>query len=253
MTQRFLAAALMGVILAAPASASLFLNDWGVGYDAWDPSAFTGQVDYIVDDWKHGDTPDGYLGPGWGGQGFDVEAMYFGADTDYYYMAVVTGFRPSGRQGFGAGDLFLDLGTDGTWDHAFDVSDGDAGRMMSGITGVENPDAGGGENWGGVSDPYRVTGALETRGLSPVEWSYDDFDGRYAIEVKVDRSYLGAFDQYHLHWTMGCGNDVLDLRGEVEPVPEPATLLLVGGGLAGLASRRLRRRKPDHGPHTVDA
>jgi hypothetical protein len=46
-----------------------------------------------------------------------------------------------------------------------------------------------------------------------------------------------------MHWTMGCGNDGIDLY--VNPVPEPNSLLLLGAGLAaaGIASRRFRRKK----------
>jgi hypothetical protein len=40
---------------------------------------------------------------------------------------------------------------------------------------------------------------------------------------------------------MGCGNDNLMGRGTTAPVPEPATMLLFGSGIFGLAA--LRRRK----------
>jgi hypothetical protein len=39
-----------------------------------------------------------------------------------------------------------------------------------------------------------------------------------------------------IHWTMSCGNDVLE-----HTVPEPATMLLLGTGLFGLGI--LSRRK----------
>jgi len=42
------------------------------------------------------------------------------------------------------------------------------------------------------------------------------------------------------HWTMTCANDVIE--GAFKPVPEPATMLLFGTGLIGLAGLTARRR-----------
>jgi hypothetical protein len=51
---------------------------------------------------------------------------------------------------------------------------------------------------------------------------------------------LGLVDGFGLHWTMSCGNDVIE---GMAPVPEPATMLLFGTGLAALTGLRLRRKK----------
>ena len=45
--------------------------------------------------------------------------------------------------------------------------------------------------------------------------------------------------EWGLHWTMACANDVIE--GSFSPVPEPATALLFGAGLAGLTAFGRRR------------
>lgn len=91
---------------------------------------------------------------------------------------------------------------------------------------------------------YYLTGSWQIYGLGTAADDTDDY-----LELTMSWSYsgwslfeyLGLVDDIGVHWTMTCGNDVVE--GSSDPVPEPATMLLLGAGLAGIAGFKSRRKK----------
>ncbi|MDM7913687.1 MAG: PEP-CTERM sorting domain-containing protein [Candidatus Eisenbacteria bacterium] len=239
---------LASCLAVSQAPASLFLDDWGISYGRWNPEVSSDmRVVFAVDDYVSG--ANGWLDPGYGGQPFDVEAVYLACDASRLYLGVVTGFGPDGGMGWNGwyyqhlcpGDLALDLSGDGVYDYAVDVSAVGAVRHRELVW--ENPSLAGRPAWGGAGDPLRVKQWADS--FDSESFSYAAFDGRYAIESIIELADVDWTGDAKLHWTMGCGNDLAEIEMKVSnPIPEPSTLMLLAAGLlgSGVLARRSRRR-----------
>jgi len=224
------------------------LNEWGVtpgvwGASDWVPSA---GIHYVEEDYQPG-TAGGFVDPGYGGQTFDAEAMYVTRDSDNLYFAVVTGFPSVGSSGWSPSPLAIDFGSNGSFEYGVDVVAPDASDVGS----LYKPDSwtGGLNDWGYgtvgyLSYPVAMVNPTLIMNPAVANLVYNNIyyggSAHYVIEGYMPISAFGSdwSDRYSLHWTMGCGNDAIDLGPAV--IPEPTSMVLFGIGLAGAALRRRR-------------
>jgi len=229
------------------------------------------------------DGPGEQVGPGYGGQNFDVEAMYVWyvnndtsgyAEDDGLYVGVFTGFDSNGEGGghgdyvsstwYKPGDIFFDIGGDGTWDFAIEAF-GDA----SSVEGHVYASTGNPSWWTTPTDfassrPYsinhsRAVDVTAALGLDSALVYSDYASDHNFIEAFVDELLLWEGQEAGYwsglsetgdttlvtHWTQSCGNDVANVAVSSPPaVPEPATMAMLGClGLGMLAARKIRSKK----------
>jgi len=197
----------------------------------------------------------GYVGPGYGGQEFDVEYLGLYIAGDMVYFGLQTGFNlkdgvDNGLHNYEQGDFFMDFGGDGTWDVGIDysVSGNEATYSLYLNPSYEDP------YLYHNSTPYQVnkdnsSGPFGT--FSGKYGTYKDRQGQhYVLEGAFSLWDFSGLSEYlgekaTIHWTMSCGNDVLEHTTSPVPTPEPATMLLFGTGLIGLAGlgrKKLKKR-----------
>jgi hypothetical protein len=185
----------------------------------------------------------GYVEPGWGGQLFDVEYLGLYITSEQVYFGLQTGFDVSADMvsTYRPGDFALDVDGDEMYDYAIRFSFIDGvfqGFSLYNVTSWSVPvfaistpfemAVGGGT----MIDPAAFTGAFGSGEYA----NNRDGGTSYVLEGSFDLALLTAYtgNDIGIHWTMECGNDVLNQNSA--PVPEPATMLLFGCGLIGLAA-----------------
>lgn len=222
---------------------------------------------------------DGYVGPGYGGQPYDLEALYVQAVGSNLIITGLSGANlaamPEGLSGscpsgspcntFPVGDFFVGTGTvdnftpvegiEVTGQHYDMDSNGyttgwttplAAGSVVD-VNGADLVNGGfdrGLAVWNWVGSPSQIAASGYT-GQSPLRRgsvTWETINGHAAFQAIVDTQYLGSVlnSNYVVHWGELCGNDFI--RTSVN-VPEPGSLWLLAAGLLGTITLTASRQR----------
>lgn len=214
-----------------------------------------------------------YLSPGWGGQAFDAEYLFYKLQGNQLSIGLQTGFDIISDNGqlydghrYYGGDLALSFdGNKSNYEYAIDFGNltknyADTVKISAqgNASGMDTAGLYKANSWnndiyfytnGGFSAPYGVSsGSLlvsATSGNFTQGSGIVGGDKSYFTMFTFDLSNIAGLQHDFIldaHWTMSCGNDAIDGRVALSKVPEPSPFVLFGLGLAGLvvARRKLK-------------
>lgn len=233
----------------------------GIYYSIWDQYG------------PHGDASTGHDHNvyDFGGQQFDVKAMYATNDATNLYVGIVTGFNPDGltlgAPGHSTTYVPGDLAIDPDWAHNTAAKGVKFKVAPAGSSGTTSLFSGGTWNVPNVAEGYSspIDTNLHSGGSTVstnvgydyeqlnVSYYDDDTDSHvpmYLLDFTIPLSSLGVGfgHQVDLSWGMSCANDYLTVcptltRPPCVPLPAADAMYPMGAAIAAYCGRRLSRRR----------
>jgi len=247
----------------------LAVTSWSFAASAAPLSVFSGWNMLANDDGTY-TNDNAFVDPGYGGQKFDAEYLFYKLEGNTLSVGLQTGFdiisdngylHTDGRRYY-TGDLALSFdGNSSNYEYAVDfgnatrgyktgakISTGDATQDTD-VAGLYSVSAWNNDVYFGSSAPYGMDGGSLLVAANGSNFQEGTGPGNLSGQLSYyniftfDLSNIAGLAQtfgFAAHWTMSCGNDEVEGSTQVTRVAEPGSLILLGLGLIGLVVTRRR-------------
>jgi hypothetical protein len=249
-----LLAFIMALVLLAPGGAAADMtttitdNTW---MQPW--YGHNNAVDAGYTSWNWRSDPIGIVPAAWEISKVDVTWLNGGN----LQMKIYTNYPQAGLEGAGQADIALDPLKNGSWNVGIKMSGTDLGKIYTVSSWNTSETYWGGSGYiytgrydtlGSTTDP-KVPNTIINQGVNNLDKADVTFgagigsDYLITIDFPTGFNALGNWDSFNFEVSSGsCGNDTM-FGNATGQAPTPASVLLLGTGLVGLAGLKWRRRK----------